>query len=313
MIKIAGLLAPAAVAAVVLTGAAFCPTKLCSKGTCGIATTTVAHAAVQDKPTCPSAGSTQDSKSTSTQGTPGCCAQKSASTTGTSCAQKTALSGGACCAKAAQNAAAGCPKASLRQSVLASRPGMSWRVDGQLFTCPVEAEQVSKAAGKPIEYVVGESAFTDQDQAQVKLAALVEEYANGLLSLQFAVGGECFRCPVSADEAARKSQTVVKYRVAGVDFDTREAAAKALEAAMKAADATKLTFKVGDKVYPTAEEASKAAVNSSNKVTYVIGAQEAACEASAKLILAQTRVEAIVSAAVETRFGAIASATVTGK
>lgn len=296
-----GFVGPVIVLGAIAAAAALCPMRLCHGGSCGA----VAYAAAQDKPACPATSNTQDKKGDSNKeasktDTPGCC-------------QKGSTTGGTCCSQAAKSAAGGCPKDALRQSVLAGQPSMSLRVDGQTITCPVEAEQTSKASGKPVEYVVASAAFPDKSAASAKLTTLVDEYATGLLSMRFAVGEECFQCPVTADEAAKKAQSAIKFRVAGVDFDTKEAALAALEAAKKAAAESKMSFKVGDKVFPTAPEASQAAVTSNSRVTYVIGTVEATDEVSAKLALAQARVEAIVTAAVEARFGAIASAAGPGR
>lgn len=316
MTKVLGVLAVVAVGGVLGVGA-FCPDDCCPLSGGGSANA-AALAAQEAKPGC--CASKAQTTSTTDEKKPGCCA--TAKLTGTAQEGKsgcgaTQTAGTGCGAKAAgQEGKAGCgstqltaaqsegqcPKSAMCKTALASMPKMMYRVGDQELCCPMGAETASKESGKPVRFVVAGEVFDTKELATVKLVSVTETYANDLLSMQFSAGGECFRCPVSAEEAAKKAQTAVKYRAAGVDFDCKEKAAAALAAAQKAVAGVKLVAYVGDKEYACCVEAGKAAKESGKELVYVVGEQKTPCETTAKLNFAQAKVQAIVNAAVDTAF-----------
>ncbi len=293
MTKAMGVFAVLAIGSALGVGAAFCPDDCCltGKSSCFVS----AAMAQETKPHCGGAqttGTTQDGK-------PGCGAGQT--TGGGCCASKTAgqdAKGGGCAGMASAKAD-GCPKSAMCDKTLASMPKLMYRVGEKELCCPTGAGEEAKTSGKPIQYVVAGEVFAGEGDAKVKLASAVETFNTDLLTMQFSAGSECFKCPVTAEEAAKKAGAVVKYRAAGVDFDSKEKAMQALEAAKKAAGEVKLAAFVGDKEFGCCVEAGQVAKASGKEVTYVVGDQKTCCEITGKLNFAMAKAKAIVSAAAE--------------
>jgi len=281
-------------------GAAFCPDDCCLLGKAMSNSAMAQEAKPGGCGQAQTAGS-QDAKPGCTAGTKpsgGCCASKLAGQDAK----------GGCQGAGLASAEGGCPKSAMCKAALASMPKMTYRVGDQDMCCPMGAELTAKETGKPMQYVVSGEAFANQGDATVKLASVLDTYATELLSVQFSAGGECFKCPVSAEEAAKKASTVVKYRAAGVDFECKDKAVLAVEAARKAAEGVKLAVYVGEKQYACCVEAGNVAKAEGKEVVYVVGDQKTGCQVAGKLNLAQAKVNAIVDAAAQVALGAQASA-----
>ncbi|MCC7292528.1 MAG: hypothetical protein IT449_10760 [Phycisphaerales bacterium] len=293
MSKAMGVFAVVAIGSALGVGAAFCPDDCClmGKGSCGVS-------AAMAQETTPHCGGAQTAGAKQ-EGKPGCTAGQT--TGGGCCASKTAgqdaKSG--CCAGMASAKAEGCPKTAMCDKTLASMPKMMYRVGEKELCCPNGAGEEAKTSGKPIQYVVAGEVFAAEGDAKVKLVSAVETYNTDLLTMQFSAGSECFKCPVTAEEAAKKAGAAMKYRTAGMDFDSKEKAVQALEAAKKAAGEVKLAAFVGDKEFGCCVEAGKVAKETGKEVTYVVGDQKTCCEITGKLNFAMAKAKAIVSAAAE--------------
>jgi len=213
-----------------------------------------------------------------------------------------------CCKKGAQTVAeksgkaSGCCKsgksAALVAEVMKSLPHMTYKVADESTPCPdAAAALVAKTEGAKIEYVVGEDTFCSKDQAQARLATLLDKATTGLLEVGYSVDGECVKCPHAAQGIAAEKKSTVKYRVAGVDFSSKEHAEKAIAKAREALTQVTATRTVGDKT-----EAVKCwdEIKCGEKATYTVAGNETQCPIEAKLMLAEAKIRVIVETAANT-------------
>jgi len=191
----------------------------------------------------------------------------------------------------------GCPIAKRVHAVRASMPAMRYRVGEEVIGCSKRAAFMAEKADKPMQYLVGEETFAGKTEAVVRLAALLEEEAESLQSVQFVVNGETHHCPKTARTVAEKSRTTVAYRVGGFDFASKEEAEKALASIHEALGNVSLAYDVGGKSYHCGQTAAAKSEETGKKITYVIGDEETSYEKSAKLKLAETKVRTIVETA----------------
>lgn len=261
-----------------------------------------AATAVENSSECPharakltAAGTTTDGRSDATATGSSTCSGKSKLTSA-----KVEGSSGKDCPFAGKAAAGGectCPIKKQINAVLASLPTMKYKVGDEVTGCSKSAGKMAKANGGKMQYMVGEEIFTDEGEAVVKLASLLENEIASLSSIQYAVAGECVQCPLRAKDLAKKSDAKIAYRVAGVDFDSREKAQKAVEAVKAALTSVKMTYKVGDQSFCCDKMAGAKAKETSSKLVYVVGDEETGCSQSAKLKLAKHKIRTIVEAA----------------
>jgi hypothetical protein len=179
-------------------------------------------------------------------------------------------------------------------AVLASLPSMSFKVGEKTTGCSKSAAAMAEESGSKMQYVVGEQTFDAEGDAVAQLAKLLEDEAAKMQTIQFAAGGKCYQCPVTAKSMAGENGGQIAYRVGGVDFETKAQAEKALENIKVALAKVEMGYKVGDKSGATAGEAGDA------KLTYVVGDQETCCKIQAGAMLAQAKVRTIVEAALQT-------------
>lgn len=194
----------------------------------------------------------------------------------------------------------GCPIGAKVKAVLASLPSVKYRVGEEIVGCSESAAAMAEKTGKPIAFVVGDETFKEQPEAMAKLASLLEEEVNAMQSILFVAGGKWYKCPMTAKSVAADNGGKVLYRVAGVDFETQEAAEKALEKVREAAAKVALSYKVGDKTYGCDKEAGEKSKESGAKLTYVVGEEETGCQTMAKVKLAEAKIRTIVETAVTT-------------
>ena len=175
-----------------------------------------------------------------------------------------------------------CPIAKKVETILASLPSMKYRIGSDTTCCSHAAGAMAKAAGKPIQYVVGENTFDKEGDAMVKLTSLLEEEVESLKTVQFATGGKCYRCPMTAKDMAKKSKDKVVYRVGGVDFDNKETAEKVVKLASENVSAVSLKYKVGEKSFCCDKMAGAEVKQSGKKMLFVVDGKETECATAAK-------------------------------
>ena len=254
------------------------------------------------------AGATTDGRSDATATGSSTCSGKSKLTSakaegssGKDCPFAAKAAGESTCSGKGKLTSAGgectCPIKKQIDAVLASLPSMQYKVGDEVTSCSKSAGKMAKANGGKMQYVVSEQVFTDEGEAIVKLASLLESEIASLSSIQYAVGGECVQCPLRAKDLAKKSDSKIAYRVAGIDFDSREKAQKAVEAVKAALTSVKMTYKVGDQSFCCDKMAGAKAKETSSKLVYVVGDEETGCSQSAKPKLAKHKIHTIVAAA----------------
>lgn len=223
-----------------------------------------------------------------------CCKKKGA--------QTASAEGSAPCAHAAKSGGCGskttAPAASSVEAALASMPSMKYRVGESDMCCPNAAKAMAASGEKPqpIKYVVGQEVFDNEPAAKVKLVAALESHLQDLQSMQFAVNGECLRCPMSAKELAAKTQSKMNYRVAGFDFAEQEKAEKAVALATEAAQKVQMVCKVDGKQVEC-NSAPAAGSPEAAKVTIVVEDQEVNSMETAKMLALQAKIRRAVEAA----------------
>src|SRR5690606_15897970 len=103
-------------------------------------------------------------------------------------------------------------------------------------------------------------------------------------------------CPDGASKACSEGKTM-KYRVAGRDFDSAEAAVRAAAMAYAASRQVSLNYTVNGECAGSCEDTAKAkSVASAQPVVYRVGDKETRCDVQASVMLAIARIEAAVTA-----------------
>ncbi len=187
----------------------------------------------------------------------------------------------------------GCPMAAR----LAKLPKMQYKVGETVTGCSKSAAKLAEETQTKMVYLVADKSFDNEGDATVALNAALEAEIASLKTMQFAVGSDCVRCPITAKGMAKKAGTKVAYRVGGMDFSDKDQAAKAVVLVNDASDAVKMTYKVADKSFTCDKMAGGASKETGKAITYVVGDEETSCETSAKLMLNKAKVHAIVAAA----------------
>jgi len=183
------------------------------------------------------------------------------------------------------------------QAILASLPSMKYRVGEQVTGCSKSAASLATETKEPMKYVVGEEVFDSEGDAVARLTAVLASEMESMRTVQYSVAGECMRCPMTAKKIAEEKKTSVAYRVAGFDFAAEDQAQKAAKLAAEAADAVKLSYKVGDKSFCCDKMAGAEATKSGAKMTYVVGDKQTCCDKEANALLTEAKVHAMVEAA----------------
>lgn len=249
-------------------------------------------------------GCSKSAKTVATKDSP-CCdksgkAAKTVATKGAGCGSKcdksakTVATAGQGCSKSAKAATftGGCHK-SFAKTVLASMPSMTYRVGDMETPCSKTAAAKSKESNTATQYVVAGKNYTEKGEAVVALTSLLQERADAMSSVQYVVAGESFGCPMTAKSVAKKTDAKTTYRLAGVNFDSKDAADKA---ATRVADAVAKLV-----IQPMSEGKPAGCVASCKKagktVTYVVAGEETPCETTAGLMLAQAKIRTIAETA----------------
>jgi hypothetical protein len=207
----------------------------------------------------------------------------------------------ATCDGAKAVASASCGDKSDCESVLAKAglkvPAMSYRVGEKTTACPMEAKTLAGEKGK-FQFVVADKDYAEESEARKAYAKQLDGFLNEVMTVRYAVGEECTACPITAESLAKKEGAKVMYRVAAFDFETKEAAEKAVKAAREAAGNVKLAMLVGDKSYECPVSADDAAKVAGTTVQYSVGESATPCKVTAEVNLARARIDAAVSALV---------------
>lgn len=177
-------------------------------------------------------------------------------------------------------------------------PRMDYLVAGERIHCPKNATLLAKAHDAEIRYAVGDDVYADKNEALDSLATRLEQRLEQMTQVRFVVGDDCVRCPMQAKDLANKADCTVKYRVASYTFDNKEDAEKAAQHARKAADKIQWKMVVGGKEMHCAKSAEKAA-SSGKTCSYKVGEHTTPCKNTARVELAQARIEAAREAAAE--------------
>lgn len=191
----------------------------------------------------------------------------------------------------------GCPKSAKMQAVLASMPTLQYRVGTEVTPCEKTAGAMAEKASAKVEYMVGDEAFADRAAAQAKLVTLLDTRVEEMQTLQFAVGSDCMKCPMTAKRVAEEKKAQMAYRVGGVDFETREAAEKALEAVKIAAASVKVAYKVGDESFCCDKMAGARAKETGKPIVVQVADAETTDKYEAQVRIDQAKARAMVEAA----------------
>jgi hypothetical protein len=196
-------------------------------------------------------------------------------------------------------AKSGCAK-SQAAAQLASMPKMIYRVGDMKTCCKESATAEAKESGKPMYFVVEGEIYSDYGEAVESLTKALHAKAAEMRQVSYVAGDQVVHCPMTAAKLAKDSGTKVKYRVAGVDFETMEAAKAAAERAEEAVSKLHMTYKADGEKVPCHKSAKAAG----KKVTYVVGDEETCCEKTARLKMAEmivrTMAEKVAEAAKQT-------------
>ncbi|MCO6437375.1 MAG: hypothetical protein J5J06_09840 [Phycisphaerae bacterium] len=183
------------------------------------------------------------------------------------------------------------------KAVLTSLPSMQYRVGDQTMSCPKSAAKMAQDSGKSMQYVVADKTFDNRHDALVELASMLEAEAESMQSMQYAVGDEAVQCPMTAKSMAEKAGKPMHYRVAGVDFESKDQAEKAVQLVKDAAANVKISYKVGEKSFCCDKMAGVEAKKTSDSIHYIVGQTEVDDDAEAKVVLANERIRSMVEAA----------------
>ena len=183
------------------------------------------------------------------------------------------------------------------KAILAALPSIKYQIGSEVTGCSYSAAAMAKTAGEPIKYVVGDVVLDSEGEAKVQLTALLEKQLSALTSLRYTVGGDCVGCPVTAKSMAKKANKTMAYRVGGFDFADKTKAETVAKLVATAADGVKMTYDVNGKSFCCDKMAGSSAKETGKPMTFVIGDEKTPCGTSAKLMLTQAKIRAIVAAA----------------
>ncbi len=204
------------------------------------------------------------------------------------------------CHKSAKTAGdGGCPFHKKAEAILTSMPAMKYRVGKEVIGCSKSAAAMAEQSGKTLKYVVGDDSYSDKAEAVIKLTSVLEGELDALQGMQFVVGEDCGRCPMTAKSQAKKSGKKMTYRVGGFDFDKKSDAEKVVKLVSDAVSKISMAYKVDGKTYHCDKSAGAKCKKTGKKMTYVIGEDETGCKQSAALMLAETKVRTVVEAAAQ--------------
>ncbi|MBN2447735.1 MAG: hypothetical protein JXO22_13460 [Phycisphaerae bacterium] len=201
------------------------------------------------------------------------------------CATKTtSATKGACDGKAACGIA-------CAEKVTAGMPVMAYSVSDKSTRCPEEAKALADGDSSKIKFVVADESYDNEQDALAAYAKHLDGYLKKMTAVEYVIGDDTTCCPNSAKALAEKNGKPIHYRVATVDFDSKEQAEKAAKVAAEAADKISLTTMVDGKPY-TCEKSAAAACQLSEKksMAYCVGEMKTECRKTADVALLQAKI-----------------------
>ena len=158
---------------------------------------------------------------------------------------------------------------------------------------------MAKNTKTKMRFMIGDDVFDTEKEASARLIAAYEMEVNNLNSLQFAVGDDSYRCPMTAKGKAKDAGKTMAYRVAGFDFSEKSKAEETLKTiALTVAD-VKMSYKVGDQKFCCDKMAGAKVKETGSTMSYIVGDTETTDEFAAKMNLAEAKIRAIVRTAAD--------------
>ncbi|MGE0480467.1 MAG: hypothetical protein AB7Q17_08340 [Phycisphaerae bacterium] len=248
-------------------------------------------------------GCSHDQSKATAQSESKSCADKA--TAKGSCSSKLAMSKGSCNVKG--------------KDVAYDLPAVIYQVGDKKVCSEPEALELAKGDASKVQFVVGEKTYATKTEAMDAYAATLDSFLNErMLTVRFAVGDEVVSCPMAAKDLASKNHGKVQYRVASFNFESQEAAAKAVKLAREAAgsaksgccskdaknvaskDGGKCCASKGDTAKKTDGETKTVAAGGETKTCSTGSKSIACCETiQSKVTLAQAKIEAAVKVLAE--------------
>jgi len=111
-----------------------------------------------------------------------------------------------------------CVEASMARA-MKILPQMTYKVGDLETPCSKTAQAKSQEMGMPVQYVVAGETYGCKIAAMNKLADLIESDVTALTEVCPTVGGEPMHCATTAAKVAAEKHAMMKYSVAGVQFD----------------------------------------------------------------------------------------------
>jgi len=173
-------------------------------------------------------------------------------------------------------------------------PQLGYQVNDKTFTCPAMAGKSAKAAKTDLKYVVADNTYAEKPKALKAYAAVLDRFADEMLTVKYAVGDKSTMCPNNAEAMARSEGQKVRYRLASFDFADHAAAEKAAHHAREEAGKISLTTSVDGKTYTCPARAAAAADDCGEKVQYCVGETKTHCAMTAEIHLALERIKTAV-------------------
>ncbi len=221
------------------------------------------------------------------QGVKSCPTQKQCDKSGkSSCCQPKMAQAAAC------STGKSCGSDQNCKTTCCATPKMKFMVAGEKLCCPRNAEILAKANDAKITYWVGGKEYQDRGAAMAAYYEVLEQYLNGMTQVRYAVAGQCVMCPQTAQQLAGKDGNMVKYCVAGRQFDREGEARAAAQAAHDAIEKVNWTITVDGKDYTCAKTANAMSKKCGSKCEYKVGEKSTGCQQTAQVELAKTRIEA---------------------
>ena len=166
------------------------------------------------------------------------------------------------------------------EAAMAKLPTIAFKVGDESACCSNSAAALAKKLGKPIEYVVAEKSFDNDQAAFTSLVEQTEEFVSK------------FTTPAKCEVSGATS-------IAGKSCDCPVQAEQTVALVKNAADSVAMTFVVGEKSCNCPVEAKEIATKSGEKTIYVVNGEKTECEMTARLNLARAKYKAAVEALVK--------------
>ena len=140
---------------------------------------------------------------------------------------------GAPCSKTAQAAADKSLNEEAVGKIMTALPKMTYKV-GEFETGCFKTATAKAGEESKVEYVVDGKSYGCRAEATTALTSLLEQEAEEMMTVQYAVGDTCVHCPMAAKSLAEANGGKIAYRLAGMDFDSKDNADAAAEAVREA-------------------------------------------------------------------------------